>query len=537
MKKIFFALATLFFVSSSYANVLGDMQTFAPSTDGQDFITVHSARPLKEGFWAFSGYFNYAKNYLLVYDDMETQVQQDYKDDLTEFDLDVAYGYSRHLQFFLAAPFLVTQSTDREMNPRISVSKGVHTWRPGFKWTFSEEEEKYWAFIFSSDILNVVDNPYTGNDAPPLVNAELAGTWRTGKIAKSINLGYRFRQAGETPASARMYPLHDQLIASAGLSGAWSKTARWVSEVIVSYPLQKGEYKEATDASSLDLLLGMKHRWFKNLNFDWGVTAEPGVKTLAPDWRVFTGLVYYWGPKSNDPSPSVVPKSDNLPVEDVPLQREEDFLASDGDEPIVDIPSSSGAFSMTPETAEIYEGSRLKLKVKGGYKPYRFRIVEGRGRINNEGDFLAPTRPGKVVVDVTDDSGQRRESVIMVKAPPKADRTIRLGNIRFKFNSSTELVASSYPELEEAIRTLKSINVRRLIVAGHTDSIGHNDYNQDLSERRAATIRRIFVDRLGLSPGAVEAVGYGEDRPVANNDNDPGRQRNRRVELQVYFKN
>lgn len=532
MKTFFLFIALFAWSFTSHANVLGDMQTFAPSTDGQDFITVHSARPLKKGFWAFSGYFNYAKNYLLVYDNMATQEMQSYKDELTEFDLDVAYGISDNLQLFLAAPILMSQHTDGDMNPKISVTKGVHSWRPGFKWTFSQEEEKYWAFILSSDILNVIDNPYTGNDAAPIINAEIAGTWRTGKVAKSLNVGYRVRKPGDQPTNARMFPLHDQLIFSGGLSGAFSKTARWVTEAIFSYPIHKGDYLDAMDAASADLLFGMKHRWVTNLNFDWGFTVEPGAKTLAPDWRVFTGLVYYWGPKPS-PKSEPVKNAPILPVEDVPLQRDEDFISMDDGGALTPAPSE---LKLSPQFAEVYEGSRLVFKTSGGTEPYRYRIVEGRGRIDNEGIFRAPTRPGKTIVDVTDDLGQKREATIIVKAPPKADRVIRLGNMKFKFNSSKELAGSSDKELEEAIRTMRGLNVKRIIVEGHTDSIGNNDYNQDLSERRAETIRQIFIRRLGLPPSAVDAVGYGEDRPVATNATAAGRQRNRRVDLRVYFK-
>jgi outer membrane protein OmpA-like peptidoglycan-associated protein len=71
-----------------------------------------------------------------------------------------------------------------------------------------------------------------------------------------------------------------------------------------------------------------------------------------------------------------------------------------------------------------------------------------------------------------------------------------------------------------------------LEVDGHTDSVGQEDYNQDLSERRADSVRAFLVSQ-GIPTRAVTAIGYGEAQPVASNDTAAGRQQNRRVELVV----
>jgi outer membrane protein OmpA-like peptidoglycan-associated protein len=71
-----------------------------------------------------------------------------------------------------------------------------------------------------------------------------------------------------------------------------------------------------------------------------------------------------------------------------------------------------------------------------------------------------------------------------------------------------------------------------LEVDGHTDSVGDESYNQDLSERRAESVRAFLVSQ-GIPSRAVAAIGYGEAQPVASNDTAAGRQQNRRVELVV----
>jgi outer membrane protein OmpA-like peptidoglycan-associated protein len=72
----------------------------------------------------------------------------------------------------------------------------------------------------------------------------------------------------------------------------------------------------------------------------------------------------------------------------------------------------------------------------------------------------------------------------------------------------------------------------KLEVEGHTDSVGGDDYNQRLSEQRAATVRDYLVQN-GISMNNVSAIGFGKTRPIASNDSSAGRQQNRRVELVV----
>jgi len=71
-----------------------------------------------------------------------------------------------------------------------------------------------------------------------------------------------------------------------------------------------------------------------------------------------------------------------------------------------------------------------------------------------------------------------------------------------------------------------------LEVEGHTDSIGSEEFNQRLSEQRAATVREYLVGQ-GLASESVTATGFGKTMPVATNDTASGRQKNRRVELVV----
>ncbi len=76
------------------------------------------------------------------------------------------------------------------------------------------------------------------------------------------------------------------------------------------------------------------------------------------------------------------------------------------------------------------------------------------------------------------------------------------------------------------------IRSSKIAIEGHTDSVGGDDYNQSLSERRAASVRSYLV-RQDIPSQVVQSEGFGEARPVATNDTAAGRQQNRRVELVI----
>src|ERR1700687_2398679 len=72
------------------------------------------------------------------------------------------------------------------------------------------------------------------------------------------------------------------------------------------------------------------------------------------------------------------------------------------------------------------------------------------------------------------------------------------------------------------------------VVAGYTDSVGHEDYNYELGQRRATSVAGYLVGRKGLDPTQVRVVSYGASKPVDDNGSRSGRRKNRRVEILVY---
>jgi outer membrane protein OmpA-like peptidoglycan-associated protein len=103
------------------------------------------------------------------------------------------------------------------------------------------------------------------------------------------------------------------------------------------------------------------------------------------------------------------------------------------------------------------------------------------------------------------------------------------GNITFATNSA-DLNANFYEVLNSVSMVLAEFEQTVIEVAGHTDNTGTDSYNQQLSERRAASVVSYLGTRSVL-PDRMIALGVGETRPIASNDTDVGRQQNRRVEL------
>src|SRR5512134_3361643 len=105
------------------------------------------------------------------------------------------------------------------------------------------------------------------------------------------------------------------------------------------------------------------------------------------------------------------------------------------------------------------------------------------------------------------------------------------GGVTFAFDSA-DLNSQFYPVLDKVASTLAEYDKTVIEVAGHTDSVGSDTYNQQLSERRANNVATYLSGR-GVSNARIVTIGAGEAHPVATNDNEEGRAQNRRVEITI----
>lgn len=137
-------------------------------------------------------------------------------------------------------------------------------------------------------------------------------------------------------------------------------------------------------------------------------------------------------------------------------------------------------------------------------------------------------------LDLNDLTAYKEVEVNLYLAPIEKNEAIRLNNIFFEFGKST-LKEESYPELNRLIKLLTdnpSINIE---VDGHTDNVGSDTDNLELSKNRAASVVE-YLAKNGVSGGRLTSQGFGETKPIASNDIEEEKQLNRRVEFVVLSK-
>jgi outer membrane protein OmpA-like peptidoglycan-associated protein len=126
--------------------------------------------------------------------------------------------------------------------------------------------------------------------------------------------------------------------------------------------------------------------------------------------------------------------------------------------------------------------------------------------------------------------GEREEVAQLAANKPKIDL-----EIRFDYNSA-DIAKTSVQAVQELGKALSDASLKgsTFVVAGHTDAIGGEEYNQGLSERRADTIKRYLTEKFGINGSDLVTVGYGKTKPKdANAPMDPANRRVQVVNMEV----
>ena len=112
---------------------------------------------------------------------------------------------------------------------------------------------------------------------------------------------------------------------------------------------------------------------------------------------------------------------------------------------------------------------------------------------------------------------------------------MNLPNIEFAFGRAN-LRKNSFSILDKVGEILKQYNDAKFVIEGHTDNVGSQERNLKLSEKRAKSVFKYLISKFKISKDRIDLKGYGDSRPIAPNDTETGRAKNRRVEIVIISK-
>ena len=167
-------------------------------------------------------------------------------------------------------------------------------------------------------------------------------------------------------------------------------------------------------------------------------------------------------------------------------------------------------------------------------KPYEVDLLGGKVYTYsvNAPDHVNPEYfEESQMIDLTHLKGRKKEQRDIYLNKLEVGTEWEIPNIYFAFDKY-DLLSKSFESLNEVVKVMKEYPKLRVEIQGHTDSKGSETYNETLSDNRAKSVRQYFIEQ-GIAADRLESKGYGEVQPIATNDTDEGRAKNRRVMLKV----
>lgn len=246
-------------------------------------------------------------------------------------------------------------------------------------------------------------------------------------------------------------------------------------------------------ASAFDLGIGVKRRFSDNWMARGDYKVLFGDHPAATDSVLSVGLAYVFGQSASTPAATTRPATTTSTPAAV--------TDSDND----GVPDNRDACANTPNGARVdARGCEVDSDRDG--------VVDSRDNCPDTPTTLAVDNRGCPILD----TAQRRQELL----------------VNFDFDKS--VVKPEYDdEIAEFADFMATYGNTNVVIEGHTDSVGTEEYNQGLSERRANAVRDELVNGHAINAGRISTVGYGETRPVDTNDSDRGRANNRRIEAVI----
>lgn len=416
------------FLSSNlaFANIVGtDAQSFNTTPSGLDFVTVQSSETLEPGIINLGLFANYAQNTFPYYESGAGN-RSKFEDAMFAADFNVGVGLMPNWDFGFSVP-MILHHYDTSNAGRLTIGENGQTEvRVVTKYRFWGNRDGGFALVPSINLPVIRNNPYTGDSTTPIFNLEAAWDTTIRKIALGFNFGHRWRSPGSRIVGSLIEPFGNQFVASVAASYLISGfDTKLISEIYAVKPTKTVDTNTDRQQTSAEMILGVKHDFTTSLAGHAGAGTRLIYGTASPDYRVYVGLNYTFGPI--------------------------------------------------------------------GKKP-----------------------------------------VVVLPEPVQGSSIVTLNDIKFEFDSDEIVDEGSKQQLAQFAKFLKDPpGYKKLVISGHTDSVGRAEYNLQLSQRRAQAIKNYLVKNHSLKAETIEAKGFGEDKPVADNGNFQGRRQNRRVEFDI----
>jgi OOP family OmpA-OmpF porin len=300
------------------------------------------------------------------------------------------------------------------------------------------------------------------------------------------------------------------------------------------------------------------------LRIDGRVLAVPNTTNngMSPDFEVMAGLSIGLGGKAPPPPPAPVARTeaprdtdndgipDNIDACPTDPEDKDGFKDDDGcPDPDNDKDGIADAADKCPNDPESKNGiddddgcpeddkdgdgiigSRDKCPNDAEDKD-GFQDEDGCPELDNDRDGIADTND-KCPNEPETRNGFQDEDGCPDQVPAAVAKfTGVIKGITFRKNSA-DIKSSSFTTLKEAVQVMKSYPTLRIEVSGHTSDDGQRDFNMKLSHQRADAVKAYLIS-AGAEPYRIATVGYGPDKPIADNNSKDGKEKNRRIEFRL----
>ncbi len=566
MGKLSAILGLMLFFIMPYlakANVIGtEYQNFAPTYSGLDFLTVESSETIKPCLCSLGLFFNYAKNTLTYSDSYSNQdlTGKRANDYLVGADLLLGLGITKNWDFGLILPFVVTAQNEDPYGVSYFDKFGLTEARAMTKYRFYGNDTGGLAAGLSTNVNTIENNPFAGDKPGPTFNLQLMGdTTTTSGTRYAFNIGYRKKSPGAklinptTGLPPPFVPFKDSWIFSLALNERFqSIKSDLIAEFVGSSTGKLDESDSARKAQqAAELNLGLRHEFTKTVNVHGGLGTKFANAQSSPDVRAYLGVYVQFGPicggagSSSEAPKAVIGKA---PQKTTPQAQSILPTAIIKNYPIGESEQTELSIPVTAQNPNDYTTYRWKI---GSTSSINCRNAVGYSEEMPGSDLVIAT-----IKDLSDGGitmcavAKNLAGKWQPFSQPTIVRWIKTSKIKIiqkngyeLFRLSAEVLfdfdkdnirSGAQSDLHKISRYLQQKPFKKVIIEGHTDSKGSDNYNRDLSQRRANQVKKWLIDNYEFESPKFSSVGKGEMVPVSTNETDAGRQQNRRVEFKIY---